>query len=78
VRASREPFNTLRAYVAVRGGERYIAVLDIANKKKCTQYLRTLGQWASNPELSFEWTDAALGARALRFDIEAMERSKNA
>lgn len=31
-----------------------------------TEALRTLGKWASNPELSFSWYDAALLALKIR------------
>lgn len=41
----------------VKGSERYIFLYDDA---RAADMLRTLGHFASNPELSFTWHDAAL------------------
>ena len=38
-----------------RNGERY---LIFYTHKTRAESLRTLGRWASNPELSFDWDDA--------------------
>lgn len=41
----------------VKGEERYIFLFDDSRRTEC---LRTLGRYASNPELSFSWYDAAV------------------
>jgi hypothetical protein len=40
----------------INGGERYIVLSDDSTKAEA---LRVIGRWASNPELSFSWCDAA-------------------
>ena len=40
----------------VKGEERYIFLFDDSHRSEA---LRTLGRFASNPELSFSWYDAA-------------------
>ena len=47
----------------VKGEERYILLYDDANR---AQALRTLGRFASNPELSFSWYDAAVLSQRIR------------
>lgn len=41
----------------VRGEERYVFLYD---DQSADQLLRTLGQYAADPELSFSWYDAAV------------------
>lgn len=41
----------------IKGEERYVFLYTNENKDEC---LRTLGRFASNPELSFNWYDAAV------------------
>jgi len=41
----------------VRGEERYVFLYD---DDSADQLLRTLGQYAADPELSFSWYDAAV------------------
>ena len=41
----------------VKGAERYVFLYDDASR---AETLRTLGRYASNPELSFTWYDAAV------------------
>lgn len=43
--------------------ERYIINYDTDSRAEA---LRTLGRWATNPELSFTWLDAACGSQAIR------------
>ncbi len=38
-----------------RGNERYIMLFD---DEHATEALRTLGRWACNPGLAFDWFDA--------------------
>jgi hypothetical protein len=47
----------------VKGEERYIFLFDDANRSEA---LRTLGRFASNPELSFSWYDAAVLSQKIR------------
>ena len=46
-----------------KGRERYIIMHDAESR---TAALRTLGRWASNPELSFTWLDAATLSSKIR------------
>jgi hypothetical protein len=62
----------------VKGNERYIFLYDDSSR---AETLRVLGRYASNPQLSFTWYDAAVlsqkvrqsaamtGARPRRFDL---------
>lgn len=47
----------------VKGEERYIFLFDDQNRSEA---LRTLGRFASNPELSFTWYDAAVLSQKIR------------
>lgn len=47
----------------VKGSERYVFLYTEANRQET---LRTLGRFASNPELSFSWYDAAVLSQKIR------------
>lgn len=47
----------------VKGDERYVFLFDDAHR---AETLRTLGRYASNPELSFSWYDAAVLSQRIR------------
>lgn len=47
----------------VKGDERYVFLYDDASR---AETLRTLGRFASNPELSFTWYDAAVLSQKIR------------
>jgi hypothetical protein len=47
----------------IKGKERYIFLFDDAHRAEA---LRTLGRYASNPELSFLWYDAAVLSQKVR------------
>lgn len=47
----------------VKGEERYIFLFDDSNRSEA---LRTLGRFASNPDLSFSWYDAAVLSQKIR------------
>lgn len=47
----------------IKGEERYIFLYDEKNK---AETLRILGRYASNPELSFTWYDAAVLSQKIR------------
>ena len=50
----------------VKGEERYIFLYDDDNR---SETLRTLGRFASNPELSFSWYDAAVLSQKIRANV---------
>ena len=47
----------------VKGEERYVFLYDDASR---SETLRTLGRFASNPDLSFTWYDAAVLSQKIR------------
>jgi hypothetical protein len=47
----------------VKGEERYVFLFDDAHR---AETLRVLGRYASNPELSFSWYDAAVLSQRIR------------
>jgi hypothetical protein len=47
----------------VKGSERYVFLYDDASRAEA---LRVLGRYASNPELSFSWYDAAVLSQKIR------------
>ncbi|HEX4128822.1 MAG TPA: hypothetical protein VHZ24_02180 [Pirellulales bacterium] len=47
----------------VKGEERYVFLYDDASR---SETLRVLGRFASNPELSFSWYDAAVLSQKIR------------
>lgn len=49
----------------VKGAERYVFLYDDSSRAEA---LRTLGRFASNPELSFTWYDAAVLSQKVRHD----------
>ena len=57
----------------VKGEERYVFLFDDNNRSEA---LRTLGRYASNPELSFSWYDAAVLSQKIRQVTAEAERSQ--
>jgi hypothetical protein len=51
----------------VKGAERYVFLYDDASR---AETLRTLGRYASNPDLSFTWYDAAVLSQKIRQDSQ--------
>jgi hypothetical protein len=51
----------------VKGQERYVFLFDDDNRSEA---LRTLGRYASNPDLSFTWYDAAVLSQKIRQTTE--------
>lgn len=47
----------------VKGAERYVFLYDDASR---AETLRVLGRYASNPDLSFTWYDAAVLSQKIR------------
>lgn len=60
--AFREDFLTLSL---VKGQERYIFLVD-DTPVRIGEALRTMGRFASDPDLSFSWYDAAMLSQKLR------------
>lgn len=56
----------------VKGEERY---LFLYNEKTRAETLRTLGRYASNPELSFTWYDAAVLSQKIRMTKKSKTES---
>jgi hypothetical protein len=54
----------------VKGAERYIFLFDDSNRSEA---LRTLGRYASNPDLSFTWYDAAVLSQKIRQTTDQVE-----
>lgn len=52
----------------VKGQERYVFLYDDSSR---AETLRTLGRFASNPELSFTWYDAAVLSQKIRQEVAA-------
>lgn len=55
----------------VKGEERYLFLYNDQHKAEA---LRTLGKFASNPELSFSWYDAAVLSQRIRQVTESKRR----
>ncbi len=56
----------------VKGAERYIFLYDDSNR---AETLRTLGRYASDPELSFTWYDAAVLSQKIRQQNRSAEKT---
>jgi hypothetical protein len=59
----------------VKGEERYIFLFDDEHRSEA---LRTLGRFASNPELSFSWYDAAVLSQRVRQTAQEMDHAEPA
>jgi hypothetical protein len=57
----------------VKGEERYVFLYNEANK---AETLRVLGRYASNPELSFTWYDAAVLSQKIRQESLQKQRER--
>ena len=57
----------------LKGEERYIFLFNDKNRKET---LRLLGRYASNPDLSFTWYDAAVMSQKVR-SLTKLERIMN-
>jgi hypothetical protein len=60
---SRNVTKDINVLALVKGNERYVFLFDDDNRGEA---LRTLGRYASNPELSFSWYDAAVLSQKIR------------
>jgi hypothetical protein len=59
----------------VKGEERYIFLFSDENRSEA---LRTLGRFASNPDLSFTWYDAAILSQRIRQTAQEQESRREA
>ncbi len=55
----------------VKGNERYVFLFDDGSR---AETLRVLGRYASNPELSFSWHDAAVLSQRIRQEASVSEK----
>ena len=55
----------------VKGEERYVFLFDDESR---AETLRLLGRYASNPELSFSWQDAAILSQRIREEAPVSEK----
>jgi len=70
----RQVSKDINVVALVKGEERYIFLF---NDQQKSQTLRTLGRYASNPELSFSWYDAAVLSQKVRNAARAEESTPN-
>ncbi len=64
---SQEEINVL---ALVKGSERYVFLFDDISR---SESLKMLARYASNPDLSFTWYDAAVLSQKIRHDPNAAE-----
>ncbi len=57
----------------VKGSERYVFLYDDSSR---AETLRILGRFASNPELSFTWYDAAVLSQKIRQESQFPAQSR--
>lgn len=57
------PGDDIDVLALVKGAERYVFFYDHASR---AETLRTLGRFASNPDLDFTWYDAAVLSQKVR------------
>ncbi len=60
------PSDDINVLALVKGNERYIFLYDDANRARA---LRVLGRFASSPDLSFSWYDAAILSQKIRRQV---------
>jgi len=59
--------STVSVLALVKGNERYVFLFDDSQRD---EVLRQFGRFASNPDLSFNWYDAAVLAQRVREGAE--------
>jgi len=59
----RAPIHDINVLALVRGEERYIFLYDDLSR---VEVLQALGRYASSPELTFTWYDAAVLSQRIR------------
>ena len=63
----------IKVIALIKGEEQYVFLYDENNR---AETLRTLGRYASNPELSFTWYDAAVLSQKIRQESLQQTREK--
>ena len=63
----------VKVIALVKGTEQYVFLYNENNR---AETLRTLGRYASNPELSFTWYDAAVLSQKIRQESLQQTREK--
>lgn len=63
----------LNVLALVKGEERYVFLFDDMSRAAA---LRTLGRYASNPDLSFTWYDAAVLSQKIRQEQPAAKPTR--
>lgn len=58
----------------VKGKERYVFLFDDESR---SETLRTLGRYASDPDLSFTWYDAAVLSQKIRQTLSPVDESEH-
>ena len=65
----------LNVLALVKGEERYVFLFDDDNRAEA---LRTLGRFASNPDLTFSWYDAAVLSQKIRQTAQQEQQESSA
>lgn len=70
-----DPFvnDDINVLALIKGKERYIFLYDDSQRAEA---LRMLGRHASNPELSFNWYDAAVLSQRIRQEARQQQRAR--
>ena len=63
----------IKVIALIKGEERYVFLYNESNR---AETLRLLGRYASNPELSFTWYDAAVLSQKIRQESLQQTREK--
>ncbi len=63
----------LNMLALVKGEEKYVFLFDDKNR---SETLRQLGKYASDPDLSFTWYDAAVLSQKIRSTAETAEANR--
>ena len=57
------PTTQANVVAIIKGDEQFVFIYRDEQRSEC---MRALGRWASNPELSFSWYDAAVLSQRMR------------
>ena len=68
------PARDINVIALVKGGERYVFLYDDESRAEA---LRVLGRYASNPDLSFSWYDAAVLGQKVRQNAPRVNRIRS-
>jgi len=68
------PARDINVIALVKGGERYVFLYDDDSREEA---IKTLGRYASNPDLSFSWYDAAVLGQKVRMNTPRTNRLRS-